>query len=101
MSLPSWAVPVGLELARLGIEAAQGKAPSATSVARSIVGLGLQLVPREELIAFLSEDGIARGELAVDIAEAAKFDGASGVHRSLERDDINSPDLDDDDEDGP
>jgi len=73
MSIPSEVLPVALALARLGIDAAEGKIQSVGDVARSLVGIGLQLVPRDELQRYLSEAGVMRAEIAADIAESAKF----------------------------
>jgi hypothetical protein len=70
---PAEIVPIALAIARLGIDAADGEIDSVGDVARSLVGLGLQLVPRDELQRYLTEFGIVRGELAADIAEEAKF----------------------------
>lgn len=66
--------PVGLELARLGIEAAMGRRKTKEEVARDVVRLAGQLVPRDELIAYLTEADVVRGEIAADIAEDHKFD---------------------------
>jgi hypothetical protein len=74
MSLPADALPIALALARLGIDAAEGKIGSVGDVARSLVGLGLQLVPREELHLYLTTFGRDSAEIAADVAEAMKFD---------------------------
>ncbi len=66
-------LPIGLELAKLGVEVAMGKRPTPTEVARETVDLVLRLVPREELIAYLTEGGVVRAEIAADVAETAKF----------------------------
>lgn len=71
-------LPVGLELARLGIDAAQGKLSTPSAVARQLVDLGLQLVPYDELRGYLTEAGRDRGELLADIAEAVKFGNDDG-----------------------
>jgi hypothetical protein len=73
MSIPAEAVPVALALARLGIDIAEGKVNSVGDAARSLVGLGLQLVPREELHRYLTTFGRESAEIAADIAEVAKF----------------------------
>ncbi len=77
MSLPEAAIPVALALARLGIDLAEGKIDSVGDAARSLVGLGLKLVPHDELQKYLTEAGRIRGEIAADIAESAKFDKLS------------------------
>ena len=74
MSLPTAAIPVALALARLGIDLAEGKVSSIGDAARALVGLGLQLVPREELQRYLTEGGAERADIMADIAESAKFD---------------------------
>ena len=65
-------VPVGLELAKLGISAAQGQL-ARESAARQLIDIGLQLVPYEELRGYLTEAGRHRAESIADAAEAAKF----------------------------
>ncbi len=59
--------------ARLTADVLEGKYGTPRDAARAIVGLGLTLVPREELIAYLTEEGREAGELAADIAETTKF----------------------------
>jgi hypothetical protein len=59
-------------------------------VARRIVGIGLAVVPHDELARYLTDAGRDRGDLIADIAEQAKFD-----------DDLSSPELDDEDSKGP
>ncbi len=66
-------LPIGLELAKLGIDVAMGKRPTPTEIARETVDLVLRMVPREELIAYLTEGGVMRAEIAADVAETAKF----------------------------
>lgn len=75
MSFPTVAAPIALAIARLGIDAAEGNVHSVGDVARSLIGLGLQIVPREELYRYLSEFGAESAEAAADTAEAAKFGG--------------------------
>ncbi len=60
-------------IARLVADIAEGKINSAGDVARSLVGIGLALVPRDELQRYLSEGAVARAEIVADIAESAKF----------------------------
>lgn len=62
---------------RIGVDALEGQAPSAADVARAIVGVGLDLVPVEELRGYLTDEARRRGELAADVAEAAKFGGGT------------------------
>lgn len=76
--LPAIAIPLGLELARLGIDAAEGRVSSAGDVARRLLGIGVQIVPHEELSAYLTELGITLAEAAANQAEAAKFPGGKG-----------------------
>lgn len=73
-SVPAWAVPVGIELIRLGADALDGQLDTPAAAAKRLVGLGLRMVPREELIGFLTEGAVMRAEIAADIAEDAKFD---------------------------
>jgi hypothetical protein len=68
---------VALAIARLGIDAAEGKIDSAGDVARSLVGLGLDLVPHDELQRYLTEAGVARAESVADLAESVKFKGST------------------------
>jgi hypothetical protein len=63
----------GAALVRLAGDALEGKLRTPADVARSIVGIGLTLVPHTELQAYLTEAGIERGEIMADIAEVAKF----------------------------
>lgn len=72
-NLPAFALPVGLELARLGLDAAQGKTPSLADVARRLMSLGLRLAPHEELVRYLTEAGREAAELVADADEKAKF----------------------------
>lgn len=58
---------------RIGLDVIEGQAPSPADVARAIVGIGLDLVPVEELRSYLTEEARRRGELAADAAEAIKF----------------------------
>lgn len=70
---PAQTIPIAIAIARLGVDAADGRIDSPSNIARALIGLGLRLVPREELQAYLTDDGIARAELAADAAEAVKF----------------------------
>lgn len=54
------------------IELVRGKAP-AGDIARRAVGLGLDLVPVEELRGYLHEESQRRANAIADAAEAAKF----------------------------
>ncbi len=69
-SLFTAAVP---PLARLVADVADGKIHSVEDVARSLIGIGLALVPRDELQRYLTESGVARAEDAADVAEDLKF----------------------------
>lgn len=73
MSLPVWTIPVGTALIDAGVDALRKKYSDETALARDLAGIILAIVPREQLIAFLSEEGIERAELVADIAEQAKF----------------------------
>ena len=58
---------------RLAVDAYDGKFGTPEDAARAVLDLGLSLVPRSELIAYLSEEGRLAGELAADILENEKF----------------------------
>ncbi len=63
---------VALALVELGVDAARGRL-TPSEAARRLVGVGLDMVPRSELIAYLTPTGVAAAELLADVAEAAKF----------------------------
>lgn len=63
-------VRTGGELAASALE---GQAPDAVRIVRSLVGLGLDLVPVEELRAYLDQEAARRIDAQVDIAEEAKI----------------------------
>ncbi len=73
MSVPAWVPIAGAALARLAADALDGKLQTPGDVARSLVGVGLSLVPADELRGYLTEGAAMRGELAADIAEDVKF----------------------------
>lgn len=73
MGIPAEAIPAALALARLGIDAAEGKVGSVGDIARSLVGIGLQIVPHDELQRYLTEGAVARAEIAADVAQVGKF----------------------------
>lgn len=72
MSAADVAVPVALAIVELGIDALRGRT-SPSDAARRIVGVGLQLVPRDELASYLTQEGVLVAELAADAASRAKF----------------------------
>lgn len=62
-----------LELARVGIDAAQGK-PDPLAIAKAMVGLGEELaLPVEELRRYLDAAAVARAEAEADAIENARF----------------------------
>lgn len=71
-------VPLGIELAKLGVEAARGERRDPADVARQLIEYGLQLVPVEELRGYLDAAAIARAEALADVAEIAKFGTLKG-----------------------
>ena len=67
-------VPVAVPaIANLIAKIARGELRSNGDVARELVGVGMQLVPYDELRGYLTETGKARGEIVADVAEMAKF----------------------------
>lgn len=63
MSVPASVV---LALAELGAEVARGQVPAAAELAKRLVGLGLELVPVEELRQHLDAEAAARVDALVD-----------------------------------
>ena len=62
-------------LVRAGADALDGDSVSAADVARSIIGLGLDLVSVEELREYLDDEARRRADLAAEVAEQLKFAG--------------------------
>lgn len=75
MSAADLLLPVGLAIGQLGLDAARGEHATPEAVARKLIELGLRLVPREQLLAFLTPTGIAAAELLADVAERERFPG--------------------------
>ncbi len=74
MSAADVLLPVAIAIGQLGLDAAAGRLGK-SDAARRLIGLGLQLVPREELLAYLSPAGAATAEFVADVAEAERFPG--------------------------
>ncbi len=68
--------PVGVALVKAGIAALEGTRTK-EETARDTLAALLEAVPREDLIAYLTEGGIDRAEAAADLAESVKFDRLS------------------------
>ncbi len=71
--LVSALAPVGLELAKLGIEAARGEHKDPAEVVRQLLGLGVKLVPPGELKEFLTIAGRMHAESIANVLEEEKF----------------------------
>jgi hypothetical protein len=67
-------MPAIIGLLELVVGAAKGLI-SESDAARKVVGIGLDLVPADELRNHLDAEDAARAELAADLAERAKFGG--------------------------
>lgn len=74
MSAADVLVPLGIAIGQLGLDAAAGRL-SKSDAARQLIGLGLQLVPRDELIAYLTPTGAESAEFVANVAEREKFGG--------------------------
>ncbi len=72
MSAAAEIVTLGLELARVGLDAAQGR-PDPKAIGKAAVDVALAFVPIEELRGYLDAAAIARAELAADAIEDARF----------------------------
>lgn len=64
---------IAIKVVRLAADIIDGSIPSPSEIARSLVGIGLDLVPVEELRGHLDAAAVARAEAAADAAEAIKF----------------------------
>jgi hypothetical protein len=69
--------PIGLELAKLGIDAARGVHSDPGDVAKQLLGIGVRLVPYGELQGYLTSLGVEEAERAADLIERKKFGDAS------------------------
>lgn len=67
----------GLELARVGKEAADGN-PDPVAIAKAVVDLALEFVPVEDLRQHLDAAAIARAEAAANAIEDARFPKTGG-----------------------
>jgi hypothetical protein len=63
---------VVLRIIRLGAEVLEGNIPGPGDLARELVGIGLELVPADELREHLDAADQARIETAIDVLEDAK-----------------------------
>lgn len=64
-------------LARLAADVMDGTLSSAADVARALVGIGLELVPVEELKQYLTEEARKRQDVAFEAAKLAKWPNAA------------------------
>lgn len=64
--------PLGIALIKAGLDAIEGKT-SKDQAAHDTLDALLAAVPRDELLAYLTEGGVERGERAADIAERLKW----------------------------
>ena len=60
-------------LLRLGADVLEGRVLDGTGLTRALIGLGLDLVPVDELRAHLDAEAAARARALADVAEATKF----------------------------
>ncbi len=65
-------IRTGLELVRVGLDAAQGRADPA-AIAAAAVDVALEFVPVDDLRAYLDAKAIERAELVGDAIKAARF----------------------------
>ncbi len=67
---------IGLKVSRIGIDLATGDRKDAGVAAKELLGMAVDMIPVDEMKDFLTERDRIFADLATDVAEQIKLEGA-------------------------